>query len=112
MNNKELCELKECLLSSQNLACIVSPNAEMSVAFGDQGCHFNVFGRRGCQRLPCEFCLTYYLVTVVNQLALGPVSSPSKCILLPFLPCEIATFQGGGGGGDSPPSPRAFRPCW
>ena len=74
LHNKALCVLKECRLS-QNLARIASPNGEMFMVFLDQGRNFNIFG--GVSGLPFKTSLTI-LVTVFNQMALGPVSSPSK----------------------------------
>ena len=37
-----------------------------------------------------------FLVTVVDQMILGPVHALKKYIVLPLLPCETADFQGWG----------------
>ena len=42
--------------------------------------------------------IIFFLVTIVDQMFLGTARFPGKYIVLPFLPCEMANFQGGGGG--------------
>ena len=56
----------------------------------------SVYWGGGVRSLPSEaFVCGFFLllVAVVDQIVLVPVGRPAKCIVLPFLPCEMATFQ-------------------
>ena len=58
-----------------------------------------------CQKLLCEHFLsvTYFLVRIVHQGSLLQEDALQKYIVLPFVPCEAANFQGLGG--EPPPYP-------
>ena len=62
-----------------------------------QGRNFNIFlgGARAlhCENLVCDL----FLVTIVHQMVLGPVSCPAKYSVLSFLPSKMANFQCLGG---------------
>ena len=62
------------------------------------------------EAFPCEnFVCDLFLVTVVGQMVLNPVAPLQKYILLQFLSCEMANFQGWGVGSPSIP-PLNFTP--